>query len=273
MNRVRFFLYAAAIALCAAPVVADDNAIIVQSTTSTQNSGLYDFLLPKIKEATGVTAHIVAVGTGQAIKNARNCDGDVLLVHAKKAEEDFVASGFGVKRHDLMFNQFVIIGPSDDPAQIVDAPSAKDALKKIAVAKAPFASRGDNSGTHKREEVLWNAARYDPEPFSGTWYRETGSGMGATLNIAVGMNAYTLSDEATWISFKNKRDFQILVSGDDALFNQYGIILVNQQKCPNANSGEAKKVVDWMLSADGQAAINAFRVDDKQLFTANAKLN
>ena len=229
MSKLARFFLIAGVALGPATALADDAAIIVQSTTSTQNSGLYDYLLPKIKAATGVTVHVVAVGTGQAIKNAMNCDGDVLLVHAKEAEEEFVAAGYGVTRHDLMFNQFVIVGPSGDPADITDEALAKDALKKVSDAKALFASRGDDSGTHKREMALWKASGIDPEPASGSWYRETGSGMGSTLNIAVGMNAYTLSDEATWISFQNKRDFKVLVSGDDMLFNQYGIIPVNPE--------------------------------------------
>ncbi|MEL7048434.1 MAG: substrate-binding domain-containing protein, partial [Pseudomonadota bacterium] len=200
-------------------VIADGPSIIVQSTTSTANSGLYDWLLPTFKKTTGITANVVAVGTGQAIKNAQNCDGDVLLVHAKSAEEKFVADGFGVKRFDLMFNDFVIVGPPSDPAGIRGITSGPGALKTIAASGSIFVSRGDNSGTHKKEIALWNDTGLDPTSASGTWYRETGSGMGATLNVAVGMGAYVMTDRATWISFKNKSDFAILVEGDDALFN------------------------------------------------------
>ena len=250
---------------------ARDRWIIVQSTTSTQNSGLYEHLLPKIEKDTGVVARVVAVGTGQAIKNARNCDGDVLLVHDKASEEKFVASGYGVARHDLMYNDFVIIGPPSDPAGVAGRRNAAAALAKIAETKSLFASRGDNSGTHKKEIALWRAAAVDPSGASGTWYRETGSGMGATLNVGVGMGAYVLTDRATWISFGNKRDFKIAVQGDDALFNQYGIVLVNKERCPKAKAALGQKVIDWLLSANGQAAIAAYRLNRRQLFFPNAK--
>ncbi|MGH6901114.1 MAG: substrate-binding domain-containing protein, partial [Geminicoccaceae bacterium] len=187
--------------------VAQDPFIIVQSTTSTQNSGLFDVILPEFREATGIEARVVAVGTGQALKNAQNCDGDVLFVHAKPDEEKFVEAGFGVERFDVMYNDFVIVGPAADPAGVAGTDDAAAALQRIAEAKAPFASRADDSGTHKVEMSLWKAAGVDPTAASGEWYRETGSGMGATLNTAVGMNAYALTDRGTWISFENKGDF------------------------------------------------------------------
>lgn len=245
--------------------------ITVQSTTSTQNSGLYEYLLPIFAKAKGIDVHVVAVGTGQAIKNGENCDGDVLVVHAKPAELKFVAAGYGVKRFDLMYNDFVIVGPKDDPAKIAGDKDAVESLKKIAASKSPFASRGDDSGTNKKELALWKEAGIDVASASGNWYRETGSGMGATLNTAVGMNAYTLTDRATWTSFGNKGDFVIEVQGDPKLFNQYGIIAVNPDKCPNVKKEDGKIFIDWMLSKQGQDAIAAYRRSGKQLFFPNAK--
>ncbi len=250
--------------------VAQDQSIIVQSTTSTANSGLFDFLLPMFEEKTGIKVNVVAVGTGQAIKNAQNCDGDVLLVHAKPAEEKFVADGYGTKRSDLMYNDFIIVGPPSDPAGIAGMNDAEAALKKIAEAQAVFASRGDDSGTHKKEQSLWSAAGIDIKAASGSWYRETGSGMGATLNTGVGMGAYVLTDRATWISFGNKGDFNIAVEGDDDLFNQYGVIPVAKDKCPSVKADLAQTFADWLLSAEGQQAIASFKVQDQQLFFPNA---
>ena len=198
-------------ALCSFSNLSFADSIIVQSTTSTKNSGLYDYILPKASTDTGIKVNVVAVGTGQAIKNAQRCDGDILLVHAKTSEETFVAQGFGIERFDLMYNDFIIVGPADDPASIKGSSDASDALRKIAATEAIFASRGDDSGTHKAELRLWKDSMIDPTEASGQWYRETGSGMGATLNIAVGMNAYALTDRATWTKFGNKGDFQIHV--------------------------------------------------------------
>lgn len=252
------------------PVVADDRSIIVQSTTSTANSGLYAHLLPAFEATTGIAVHVVAVGTGQALRNARNCDGDVLLVHAKAAEEGFVADGHGVKRFDLMYNDFVIVGPPSDPASISTFDDVELAFNAIADKEALFASRGDDSGTHMKEMALWAASHVDPTGASGEWYRETGSGMGATLNTAVGMGAYVMTDRATWISFRNKEDFSILVEGDEALFNQYGVILVNRDKCPAVKSELGQRFIDWLLSKDGQDAISAYEVEGQQLFFPNA---
>ena len=253
-----------------AATAAQADSIIVQSTTSTANSGLYDAILPEFTETSGITVNVVAVGTGQAIRNADNCDGDVLLVHAKPSEEAFVASGGGVERFDVMYNDFVLVGPADDPAGVGNATTVADALYKIEQSKSLFASRGDDSGTHKKERALWGAASLDPSDASGTWYRETGSGMGATLNAAVGMGAYTLTDRATWISFKNKSDFQIVLEGDDSLFNQYGVILVNPEKCPNVDAKAGQAFVNWLLTDTGQNAIAGYRLDGQQLFFPNA---
>ena len=269
--RLRHLIFAMFSFSLALPAAAEPGRIVVQSTTSTANSGLYDHLLPAFSEATGITVHVVAVGTGQAIRNARNCDGDVLLVHAKPAEEAFVAEGHGVARHDLMYNDFVLVGPRDDPAGIKGTADAGEALAAIARSGALFASRGDDSGTHKKEMALWQAAGIDPAEGSGDWYRETGSGMGATLNAAVGMNAYVLTDRATWISFANKSDFGIAVEGDDALFNQYGVILVSPEACPSVNAEDGQAFIDWLLSETGQAAIDGYVLDGQQLFFANAR--
>jgi tungstate transport system substrate-binding protein len=260
----------AAVALLASSAFAADKSIIVQSTTSTKNSGLYDFLLPRFKAETGITVNVVAVGTGQAIKNARNCDGDVLLVHAKGAEEKFVADGFGVKRSDLMYNDFIVVGPPSDPAKIGGSKDVVGAFKKIAAANALFASRGDDSGTDKKEKSLWKAAGIDQKAASGKWYRETGSGMGATLNAGVGMGAYVITDRATWIAFKNKGDFKIAVEGDKQLFNQYGVILVNPQKCPSVKADAGQAFIDWLLSPKGQKTIADYKKDGMQLFFPNA---
>lgn len=253
------------------PAQAEDPFIVVQSTTSTQNSGLLNYILPMFKKKTGVEVRVVAVGTGQAIKNAANGDGDVLLVHAKSAEEKFVADGQGVKRFDVMYNDFVIVGPKSDPAKIAGGKDASAAFKAIAEAKAPFASRGDDSGTHKAEKRHWKAAGVDIDKASGDWYRSTGSGMGATLNTAAGMNAYALTDRATWIAFKNKGDLEIVVEGDSKLFNQYGVILVNPEKHKHVKTKEGQQFIDWLLSAEGQNAIRSFQVDGQQLFFPNAE--
>jgi len=266
----RLFVAVLALLLALSGRAMADPFILVQSTTSTQNSGLYDALLPQFTSVSGIEVRVVAVGTGQAIKNARNCDGNVLLVHAKPAEEKFVAEGYGVARTDLMYNDFVIVGPSTDPAGVAGRDDAKAALATIRAAGAPFASRGDDSGTNKKELALWEAAGIDPAAESGTWYRETGTGMGTTLNIAAGMGAYTLTDRATWIAFANKGDLKILVEGDPALFNQYGVILVSPAHCPNVKVAEGQVFIDWLLSDAGQAAIAAYRRDGQQLFFPNA---
>ena len=248
-----------------------DQKIVVQSTTSTKNSGLYDYILPLVKQDIGVTAHVVAVGTGAAIKNAMNCDGDVLLVHSRKREDKFVTEGYASQRYDVMYNDYVIIGPRSDPAGIAGLRNASAAFERIAATQSVFVSRGDMSGTHSKERFLWRVASVSPETSSAKWYRQTGSGMGATLNIASGMAGYTLTDRATWTSFGNKADLDILVEGDKNLFNPYGVMLVSSDKCPAVNTKAGQAFIDWLLSDIGQAAISAFRVDDKQLFFAHAK--
>jgi tungstate transport system substrate-binding protein len=264
----------AAAAICmltlGAPVAAADEFIIVQSTTSTQNSGLFDHILPLFRDTTGIEVRVVAVGTGQALKNARNGDGDVLFVHAKPAEQKFVADGQGVERFDVMYNDFVIVGPASDPAKVGGSQDVTASLKKVAAAGAAFASRGDDSGTHKKERALWKEAGVDPSGASGQWYRETGSGMGATLNVAVGMGAYALTDRATWIAFKNRGDFAIQVQGDPRMFNQYGIILVNKDKHPGVKADLGQQFIAWVLSDEGQKAIASYKRNGEQLFYPNA---
>lgn len=256
--------------LTAPTAPAQENFIVVQSTTSTEQSGLFDHILPKFEEKTGIEVRVVAVGTGQAIKNAQNGDGDVLFVHSKPDEERFVAEGYGVKRFDVMYNDFVLVGPEDDPAGVAGGRDAAEALRKIAAAQAPFVSRGDDSGTHKAELKLWQEAGVDPRGASGTWYRETGSGMGPTLNTAAAMNAYTLADRGTWLSFQNRGELEVLVEGDRRLFNQYGVILVNPEKHPHVKAELGQKFVDWLISPEGQAAIASYKINGQQLFFPNA---
>ena len=212
----------------------------------------------------------MAVGTGQALKNAENGDGDVVLVHSKPDEEKFVADGWGVKRYDVMYNDFIIVGPAADPAKIVGVKDPVQAFKQIAEARAPFASRADDSGTNKAELKLWQGAGTDAKASSGSWYLETGSGMGATLNTAVGKQAYALTDRGTWLSFANKDDFKVLVEGNPKLFNQYGVILVNPQKHPNVKAKEGQAFIDWLIGSDGQAAIASYKIGGQQLFFPNA---
>lgn len=271
MKRIFILCLILAATIFASPLQAQDKFIIVQSTTSTQNSGLFDYILPKFTAKSGFEVRVVAVGTGQAIKNAKNGDGDVLLVHAKPAEEKFVFEGWGVKRFDVMYNDFIIVGPKSDPAKVAGMNDIVAALGKIAGTKSIFASRGDDSGTHKKEKRLWAIAKTDPAKHSGGWYRETGSGMGATLNTGVGMNAYVMSDRATWTKFGNKGNHKIMVEGDDRLFNQYGVMLVSEKKHPRVKSKLGQQFIDWLVGKDGQAAIGAYKLYGEQLFTPNAK--
>ncbi|WP_171121147.1 MULTISPECIES: substrate-binding domain-containing protein [unclassified Ruegeria] len=270
---IRKFVRAALVTLglTVTPAVAEAPFIVVQSTTSTQNSGLLDYILPGFEAETGIDVRVVAVGTGQAIRNAINGDGDVLLVHAKPAEQKFVADGWGVERFDVMYNDFVLVGPKSDPAKVKGGTDIAAALTAVSKAEAPFASRGDDSGTHKAELDHWAAAGIDPTEASGTWYRETGSGMGATLNVASGMGAYALTDRATWQSFGNKGNLDILVEGDPRLFNQYGVILVNPEKHPGVRAAAGQRFIDWLIGPDGQAAIESYKLDGQQLFFPNAQ--
>ena len=273
LSRRLFFGLLGALTLVLAPsagLAGDNGFIILQSSTSTQNSGLFDHILPKFEEKTGIEVRVVAVGTGQALKNARNGDGDVVLVHSKPDEEKFVAEGWGVKRHKIMHNDFVIVGPASDPAGIVGLKDTDQALKRIAEAKATFASRGDDSGTHEAELRLWEKTGVDPAQASGQWYLETGSNMGATLNTAVGKRAYTLTDRGTWLSFANKNRFEILVEGDPKLFNQYGVILVNPQKHSRVKAKKGQRFIDWLTSGEGQRAIASYKIEGQPLFYPNA---
>ena len=268
---IRILLFTFILFILETAASANDRAIILQSTTSTANSGLYDHILPMFEKETGIKVHVVAVGTGQALRNARNGDGDVLLVHAKAAEEKFVINGYGLRRHDVMYNDFVIVGPAADPASIAGSVSAAAALARIAENQQIFASRGDDSGTHSKERDLWQIARIDPTIASGTWYRETGSGMGATLNLAAGMGAYTLTDRATWLTFGNKRNLTVLFEGDPALFNQYGIVIINPNKHPRVKAKFSQRFTDWILGSKGQNAIAGFTVRGTQLFYPNSR--
>lgn len=250
--------------------LAEDRFIIVQSTTSTQNSGLFEYLLPIFTEKTDIEVRVVAVGTGQAIKNAANGDGDVLFVHSKPDEEAFVAQGLGVARYDVMYNDFIVVGPAADPAGVAGSSDVVESLTAITAAQAPFLSRGDDSGTYKAELRLWEEAGIAPAEAEGAWYREAGAGMGATLNVGTEMGAYVLTDRATWISFGNKGNQEILVEGDPRLFNQYGVILVNPEVHPNVKADMGQQFIDWVISSEGQAAIAGFAVDGQQLFFPNA---
>ena len=249
---------------------AAERYITVASTTSTEASGLFRHLLPGFTEESGIEVRVVAVGTGQAIKLARSCDADVLFVHHRPSEEIFVAEGFGVARHDVMYNDFVLVGPAADPGGIHGRADVTAALEIIAAGELPFASRGDDSGTHKKERALWAAAGIDVAAASGTWYRETGSGMGATLNTAAAMDAYALSDRGTWLAFKNKAGMAVVSEGDPRLLNPYGVILVSEAKCPHTKSAPGQAFVDWLISPDGQAAIAAFKLNGQQLFFPKA---
>jgi tungstate transport system substrate-binding protein len=241
--------------------------ITVASTTSTEQSGLFGYLLPIYERQSGVKVHVVALGTGQALDVARRGDADVVFVHARAAEEKFLAEGYGVNRHDVMYNDFVIVGPKEDPAH-AKGHDVVEALKKIAAAKQPFASRGDKSGTDAAEKRFWKSAGIQPK---GAWYRETGSGMGPTLNTASGMNAYALTDRGTWLSFRNRGDLVILVEGDKRLFNQYGVMLVNPAKHPHVKKELGQRFIDWLVSPQGQQTIASYKVGGQQLFFPDAR--
>ena len=269
MTLLRFASLAALIAIGSA-AHADDKSIVVASTTSTRDSGLFGHILPLFKEKTGIEAKIVAVGTGQALDTGKRCDADVVFVHAKPEEEKFVAEGYGVKRFPVMYNDFVLVGPKSDPAHVKGGKDVAAAFKAIAQSGAPFLSRGDESGTNIAELAIWKAAGLEPERTKPSWYRAVGQGMGATLNMAASSDAYTLSDRGTWISFGNKRDLEILIEGDNRLFNQYGVILVNPQRCPSVKKELGRAFIDWLISPEGQNAIRSYKVQGQQLFFPDA---
>jgi tungstate transport system substrate-binding protein len=253
-----------------APAIAQDRSIIVASTTSTQDSGLFGYLLPIFKARTNIEVKVIAQGTGQALDTARRGDADVVFVHARSQEEKFLAEGFGVRRFDVMYNDFVLIGPKGDPAGVKGG-DIETALKAIQDKAAPFVSRGDKSGTHSAELALWKQAGIDIAATKGPWYREIGQGMGAALNTAGAMNGYVLSDRGTWISFKNRGDLEISVEGDKRLFNQYGVMLVNPEKYPSVKQELGQAFVDWLVSAEGQTAIAGYKIEGQQLFFPNAE--
>ena len=252
-----------------APAHGQQRFITVASTTSTEQSGLFRHLLPIFEKESGIQVRVVAVGTGQALDMGKRGDADVALVHDKAAEEKLLAEGWYVNRHDVMYNDFVLVGPRSDPAGAHGADMAV-ALRRIFETKAIFASRGDNSGTHAAELRLWQIAGVDPVSGRGKWYRETGSGMGPTLNTASGMNAYALADRGTWLSFRNRGDLAIVVQGDARLFNQYGVMLVNPAKQAHVKAGEGRKFIAWLISAEGQKAIAGYKINGEQLFFPNA---
>jgi tungstate transport system substrate-binding protein len=263
----------AALALVAnvGPAAAQEKFITVASTTSTEQSGLFGYLLPIFEKDTGIKVRVVALGTGQALDLARRGDADVVFVHDQPAEEKFAAEGFGVKRMPVMYNDFVIVGPKSDPAKVGGGKDVLEALRRIAASQSTFVSRGDKSGTHAAELRYWKDAGVDLDAKKGPWYKDTGSGMGPTLNTASSMNGYALTDRGTWLSFKNRGDLVVLVEGDQRLFNQYGVMLVNPAKHPHVKKELGQQFVDWVVSPQGQAAIAGYKIGGEQLFFPNAK--
>ncbi|MBI5109792.1 MAG: extracellular solute-binding protein [Rhodocyclales bacterium] len=271
----RLFCSALAVAglLGAGSTRAEERFITVSSTTSTEQSGLFGHLLPAFEKASGIKVRVVALGTGQALDLARRGDADVVFVHDKTAEEKFIAEGFGVKRQEVMYNDFIVVGPKADPAKAhgTNGRDILEGLRRIEATKAPFVSRGDKSGTHAAELRYWKAAGIDLDKAKGPWYRDTGSGMGPALNTAASMNAYILADRGTWLSFKNRGELAIIVEGDTKLFNQYGVILVNPAKHPHVKQADGQKFIDWVVAAEGQQAIASYKIGGEQLFFPNAK--
>jgi len=258
------------VAISAPLAFAQEKSIVVSSTTSTEQSGLFEYILPIFKMKSGITVKVVAVGTGQALDIGRRGDADVVFVHDKPAEEIFVQEGYSTKRNEVMYNDFVLVGPKSDPAKVGGGKDIQVALQKISAAQTPFVSRGDKSGTHAAELRYWKGAGITVSP-SQTWYKETGSGMGPALNTASAMNAYILTDRATWLSFKNRGDLAILVQGDPKLFNQYGVMLVNPAKFPSVKKAEGQAFIDWLISKNGQDVIASYQIGGEQLFFPNAK--
>ncbi len=269
LNFSRLVIFTLLIVAASLPALASEKTVLLLSTTSTDNSGLFSHLLPIFEAKTGIKVNVVALGTGQALRAARNGDADVLLVHDKFSELKFVADGHGVERREVMYNDFIMVGHINDPAGIKGVNDIVRALVTIKNAKAPFVSRGDDSGTHKAERRLWALAGIEPSDRANPWYSEVGAGMGAALNIAVGMKAYTLSDRGTWLSFRNRKQLSLLVEGDPRLFNQYGIMLVNPAKHPHVHALEGRTLIKWITSSEGQNAIGTFKIDGQKLFIPN----
>ncbi len=264
-------LVAVALLSVSSASLAADKFIVVSSTTSTEQSGLFAYLLPIFQKKTGIEVRVVAQGTGQALDQGRRGDADVVFVHDKLAEEKFLAEGWGVQRYEVMYNDFVLVGPKDDPAKVDGGKDIAAAFQKIEKSQAPFVSRGDKSGTHSAELRIWKVAGVDLDKAKGPWYRDTGSGMGPALNTAASMNAYILSDRGTWLAFKNRRDLKIVVEGDVRLFNQYGVMLVNPAKHAHVKKELGQKFIDWLISDEGQKTIGEYKIDGQQLFFPNAK--
>jgi len=259
-----------ALLLSVAPAALAQKFITIASTTSTEQSGLFKHMLPAFHKKTGIEVRVVALGTGQALDMARRGDADVVFVHAKSAEEKFIADGRGVKRLPVMYNDFVLVGPKSDPAKVAGGKDITEALKKIKTTSAPFVSRGDRSGTHMAEIALWKQSGVDIAAEKGPWYRDTGQGMGPALNTASSMNGYILTDRATWLAFKNRGDLKIVVEGDKRLFNQYGVILVNPEKHTHVKREMGQAFIDWVVSPDGQRSISDYKISGEQLFFPNA---
>ena len=264
------FIATATLSLLTTPAIAQEKSIVVSSTTSTEQSGLFSFILPIFKMKSGIDVKVVAVGTGQALDIGKRGDADVVFVHDKPAEEKFVEEGYSTKRYEVMYNDFVLIGPKSDPAKVGGGKDIQAALQKISTAQTPFVSRGDKSGTHAAELRYWKGVGITLTPGS-SWYKETGSGMGPALNTASAMNGYILADRGTWLSFKNRGDLVILVQGDPKLFNQYGVMLVNPVKFPHVKKAEGQAFIDWLVSKNGQEVIASYKIDGEQLFFPNAK--
>jgi tungstate transport system substrate-binding protein len=271
LNRCTLLAAAFVTGVFALPLLAQDKSIVVASTTSTEQSGLFGHILPTFTKQSGIAVKVVALGTGQALDVGRRGDADVVFVHDRAAEDKFVTEGFGVDRRDVMYNDFVLIGPKSDPARVAGGKDVAAALRAIAAAKAPFVSRGDRSGTHAAELRYFKDAGVDPNGGKGTWYRETGSGMGPALNTASSMNAYILADRGTWLSFRNRGELGLVVEGDRRLFNPYGVILVNPAKHAHVKQVEGRAFMDWLVSPEGQAAIASYKVGGEQLFFPAAK--
>ena len=271
MEMIRQGLLVLAAGMVMLPVHAQQRYITVASTTSTEQSGLFKHLLPIFENKTGIRVRVVALGTGQALDMGKRGDADVVFVHARPLEEKFVAAGFGVKRFEVMYNDFVLIGPKSDPAKVAGGKDVLQAFREVKAAQAPFVSRGDKSGTHFAELEIWKMAGVDIAQDKGPWYRDTGQGMGPALNSAAGMNAYILADRGTWLAFKNRADLAIVVAGDTRLFNQYGVMLVNPARHPSVKREMGQAFIDWLLSAEGQRAIAEYKVGGEQLFFPNAR--
>ncbi len=270
MKFVKFLIAGAIVLPCSFATAADAAFITVASTTSTEQSGLFGHILPVFEKESGIKVRVVALGTGQALDTARRGDADVAFVHDQVAEAKFVAEGSGVERKEVMYNDFVLVGPKADPAKVAGK-DIQAGLRRIAASRPPFVSRGDKSGTHAAELRYWKSAGVDLEAIKGPWYRDSGLGMGPVLNMAASMNAYVLADRGTWLAFKNRADLAIVIEGDTRLFNQYGVILVNPAKHPHIKKVEGQRFIDWLVSAAGQKAIAGYKISGEQLFFPNAK--